>query len=83
MKYLICYDLVSSEPDKDSITEVLENMGAERILGSVWIYEEFGVRDNTNKLQNHLRDFLHGDLDELLVARLARNVSIETVRRVG
>ena len=83
MKYLICYDLVSSEPDQDPITEALKNMGAKRILESVWLYEEFGIRDNTDKLQNHLRDFLHRDLDELFVVRLVRNTSIRTVRKIG
>ena len=58
-------------------------MGAKRILESVWVYEEFGIGDKTTKLQNHLRDFLHGKFDELLVVKLARNAKIECVGKVG
>ena len=79
MKYLICYELVSEEPEYDSIAVALKNMRARQVFPTVWIYEEIGMRDNTSKLQNHLRDFLHSKTDELLVVRLARSSKIRII----
>ena len=83
MKYIIAFDLVNPEPEDSYIVEALKNMGAEKVFPTVWIHKERSILDNTDKLRNHLRDFLSNRLDQLLVVRLASKSQIKPVERVG
>ena len=79
MRYLISYDL-ATPADYQTITEALEDLGAERRLESVWILEDSDPENKEKKLRTRLKARLAKFQDKLIVVTLARGTNTNVVR---
>ena len=82
MLYLISYDLKGPDPQYEVITESLKDLGAERVLQSVWILEDNEPENSERELRKDLRGHLVSYKDKLLVVTLARGTDTRISRKL-